>query len=189
MSLAIKNLDTESWRVVPLDFAPRRAGAEPESAAEAEAGSRPAGSKIRDKIMNELNKTAIFVGIALVLGVVAFASAPRRAAPDLFFDVGEAFFPEFADPDAAASLEVMEFDEDTASATPFQVTNQGGLWTIPSHHDYQADGAERLSNIAADIISLVKEDFRSDNVADHEALGVIDPSDLTTSSLVAVAPG
>ena len=78
----------------------------------------------------------------------------------------------------------MEFDEETASATPFQVTNQGGLWTIPSHHDYQADGAERLSNIAADIISLVKEDFRSDNVADHEALGVIDPSDLTTSSLV-----
>jgi hypothetical protein len=139
---------------------------------------------IGGKIMNELNKTATFIGIALVLGVVAFASAPRRAAPDLFFDVGEAFFAEFTDPDAAATLEVMEFDEETASATPFQVTNQGGLWTIPSHHDYQADGAERLSNIAADVISLVKEDFRSDNVADHEALGVIDPSDLTTSSLV-----
>ena len=139
---------------------------------------------IRDKIMNELNKTVTFVGIALVLGVVAFASAPRRAAPDLFFDVGESFFPDFTDPDAAATLEVMEFDEETAAATPFQVTNQGGLWTIPSHHDYQADGAERLSNIAADVISLVKEDYRSDNVADHEALGVIDPSDLTTSSLI-----
>ena len=139
---------------------------------------------IRGKIMNELNKTATFIGVALILGVVAFASAPRRAVPDLFFDVGESFFPDFTDPDAAATLEVMEFDEETAAATPFQVTNQGGLWTIPSHHDYQADGAERLSNIAADVISLVKEDFRSDNVADHEALGVIDPSDLTTSSLV-----
>ena len=139
---------------------------------------------IGDKIMNELNKTATFIGIALVLGVVAFASAPRRAAPDLFFDVGEAFFPEFTDPDAAATLEVLEFDAETAAATPFQVTNQAGLWTIPSHHDYQADGAERLSNIAADIISLVKEDFRSDNVADHEALGVIDPSDLNATSLV-----
>ena len=134
--------------------------------------------------MNELNKTALFVGIALVLGVAALASAPRRAAPDLFFDVGEPFFPEFTDPQAAATLEVMEFDEETASATPFQVTNRGGLWTIPSHHDYPADGAERLANVAADVISLVKEDFRSDNVADHEALGVIDPSDLTTSSLV-----
>ena len=134
--------------------------------------------------MNELNKTATFIGIALVLGVVAFASAPRRSAPDLFFDVGEPFFPEFTDPEAAATLEVMEFDEETAAATPFQVTNQGGLWTIPSHHGYQADGAERLAGIAADVISLAKEDFRSDNVADHEALGVIDPSDLTTSSLV-----
>lgn len=134
--------------------------------------------------MNELNKTATFIGIALVLGVVAFASAPRRAAPDLFFDVGEPFFAGFTDPEAAATLEVMEFDEETAAATPFQVTNQGGLWTIPSHHGYQADGAERLAGIAADVISLVKEDFRSDNVADHEALGVIDPSDLTTSSLV-----
>ena len=135
-------------------------------------------------MMNELSKTATFVGIALVLGVVAFASAPRRAAPDLFFDVGEPFFPEFTDPDGAASLEVMEFDEETAAATPFQVVNRGGLWTIPSHHDYPADGAERLASIAADIISLGKEDFRSDNVADHEALGVLDPSDLTTSSLV-----
>ncbi len=142
------------------------------------------GGMIRGGIMNELNKTALFVGIALVLGAAALASAPRRAAPDLFFDVGEPFFPEFTDPQAAATLEVMEFDEETASATPFQVTNRGGLWTIPSHHGYPADGAERLANVAADVISLVKEDFRSDNVADHEALGVVDPSDLTTSSLV-----
>ena len=62
---------------------------------------------------------------------MAFASAPRRSAPDLFFDVGDPFFPDFTDPEAAATLEVMDFDEETASATPFQVTNQGGLWTIP----------------------------------------------------------
>ena len=134
--------------------------------------------------MSELKKTMTLAGVALLLGVVAFASAPRRAVPDLFFDVGEPFFPEFTDPEAAATLDVVEFDEETAAATPFQVTNRDGLWTIPSHHDYQADGAERLSNIAADIISLVKEDFRSDNVADHEALGVIDPTDLAATSLI-----
>ncbi|MXY25498.1 MAG: DUF4340 domain-containing protein [Acidobacteria bacterium] len=134
--------------------------------------------------MQETKKTLAIAGVAILLGVVAFASAPRRAVPDLFFDVGEPFFPEFTDPEAAATLDVVEFDEDTASATPFQVTNEDGLWTIPSHHGYPADGAERLSNIAADIISLTKEDFRSDNVADHEALGVIDPTDLTATSLV-----
>ncbi len=134
--------------------------------------------------MQETKKTLIIAGVALLLGVVAFASAPRRALPDLFFDVGETFFPEFADPDAAATLDVVEFNAETASAMPFQVTNRDGLWTIPSHHDYPADGAERLSNIAADIISLTKEDFRSDNVADHEALGVIHPTDLAATSLV-----
>ena len=134
--------------------------------------------------MLETKKTLIIAGVALLLGVVAFASAPRRALPDLFFDVGEPFFPEFADPEAAATLDVVEFNAETASAMPFQVTNRDGLWRIPSHHDYPADGAERLSNIAADIISLTKEDFRSDNVADHEALGVIDPTDLAATSLV-----
>ena len=76
--------------------------------------------------MNELNKTVTFVGVALLLGVVAFASAPRRAVPDLFFDVGEPFFPDFTDPEAAATLDVVEFDEETAAATPFRVTHRGG---------------------------------------------------------------
>ncbi len=134
--------------------------------------------------MSELKKTLSLGGLAVLLGLVALVSAPGRATPDAFFDIGEAFFPDFTDPDAAATLEVVEFDGETAAAMPFQVTNQNGLWTIPSHNDYPADGSERLSNIAADIISVVKEDFRSDNVADHEALGVIDPTDLAATSLV-----
>ena len=134
--------------------------------------------------MNELRTTLALGGAAVVLAVVALVSAPGRAVPDAFFDIGEPFFPEFADPEAAATLEVVEFDEATAAAIPFQVTNRDGLWTIPSHNDYPADGSERLANIAADIISVVKEDYRSDNVADHEALGVIDPTDLTAPGLV-----
>ena len=133
--------------------------------------------------MTEIRKTLSFGGIAVLLGVVALVSAPRRAVPDAFFDVGEPFFPDFTDPDGAATLEVVGFDEETAAAIPFQVTNRGGLWTIPSHHDYPADGAERLAAAAADIISVVKDDFRSDNVADHEALGVIDPLDEAATSL------
>ena len=133
--------------------------------------------------MSELKITQRIAGAAIVLGLLAFATTPGRVAPDAFFDVGEPFFPEFTDPEAAATLQVIEFDEDTASATPFMVTNRGGLWTIPSHHDYPADGEERLANAAADVISVIKEDFRSDNVADHDALGVVDPTDETVSTL------
>ena len=134
--------------------------------------------------MGELSKTLRLAGLSLLLGITAFVSTPGRATPDAFFDVGEPFFPEFLDPETAATLEVVEFDEDQAAAMPFQVTNRDGLWTIPSHNDYPADGRERLSNISADIISLEKEDFRSDNIADHESLGVIDPTDLAATSLV-----
>ena len=133
--------------------------------------------------MSELKKTLSIAGIAVLLGAVAIVSAPRRAAPDAFFDVGEPFFPEFTDPEEAATLEVIEFAEEQAAAIPFKVTNRNGLWTIPSHHDYPADGEERLANAAADVISVVKDDFRSDNVADHEALGVVDPTDETVSTL------
>ena len=133
--------------------------------------------------VSELKKTMSLGGIALLVGVLALVTAPRRATPDAFFDIGEPFFPEFTDPSAATTLEVIEFDEATASATPFKVTNQNGLWTIPSHHDYPADGEDRLAETAAGVIDIIKDDFRSDNVADHEALGVIDPLDETVSTL------
>lgn len=133
--------------------------------------------------MSERKKTLSVVGIAIAAAVVALVSAPRRTVPDAFFDVGEPFFAEFTDPEMAATLEVVEWDEQTASALPFAVTTRGGLWTIPSHHDYPADGEERLSTAAAAVINVVKDDFRSDNIADHEALGVIDPLDDTATSL------
>ena len=133
--------------------------------------------------MSELKKTTMFGGAALVLVVLALLTGPRRAVPDAFFDVGETFFPEFTDPETATTLEVVEFDEDTAAAAVFRVTNRNGLWTIPSHHDYPADGEERLANTAAGVIAIIKDDFRSDNVTDHESFGVIDPLDQSVSTL------
>lgn len=133
--------------------------------------------------MTELEKTTAFGGAAILAAAVAFGTAPSRSAPDAFFDVGETFFPEFTDSAAATSLEVVEFDEDTAAAAVFRVTNRNGLWTIPSHHDYPADGEERLAETAAGMIAVTKDDFRSDSVTDHEAFGVIDPLDDSVGTL------
>jgi len=131
--------------------------------------------------MSEIKKTAIFGGVAIVLALVALVSAPRRVVPDAFLDRGEAFFPEFSDPNVATSLEVIEFDDESASARPFKVAFEDGLWTIPSHHGYPADGEDRLAKTAAGVIGIKKDDFRTGNVSDHEACGVIDPLDDTTS--------
>ena len=42
---------------------------------------------------------------------------------------------------------------------------------------------DRLARTAAGLIGIVKDDFRSNNVADHEAMGVIGPLDETSTSL------
>jgi hypothetical protein len=133
--------------------------------------------------MTETRRTITFAAAAVALAAVAVLTAPRQRTPEAFLDQGEAFFPDFTDPNAARTLEVVDWDEQTGAAVPFKVTFQGGKWTIPSHHDYPADGKDRLAKTAAGVIGITKDDFRTDNVADHEACGVIDPLDAVHPSL------
>jgi hypothetical protein len=127
--------------------------------------------------MNENKRTIWFVATAVVLVILALVMAPKKYTPGAFLDQGEAFFPNFTDPNQATTLEVIEFDSTTGTTRPFKVTFQGGRWTIPSHHDYPADAKTRLAQTAAGVIDIKKDDFRSDNVSDHEQCGVVDPSD------------
>ena len=91
--------------------------------------------------MTELQKTGIALGAAVVLGGVAWLTRhPDRPQLEQFSDQGEAFYPKFTDPLAAAALEVIEYDETSGTATPFKVQVKDGVWTIPSHYDYAADG-------------------------------------------------
>ncbi len=136
--------------------------------------------------MSTMNETTKTVGVAIaaaLCAVLTLATAPTRATPDTFVEIGDPFFPDFTDPNEATTLEVVEFDEETGAARPFQVTFRDNQWTIPSHHNYPADAADRLARTAAGVIDIVKDDVRSDNIADHEACGVIDPLDDTVTSL------
>jgi hypothetical protein len=133
--------------------------------------------------MSELKITGIFAGVAVILALLALVISPGRITPEAFMDQGELFFPEFTDPNAATSLEVIQYDEEAGSAQPFKVEFKNGLWTIPSHHDYPADGKDRLAQTAAGVIDIKKDDFRTNLVADHEACGVIDPLDESAPGL------
>ena len=123
----------------------------------------------------ETKKTMMFGGAAVVLMLLAWITAPRPVTPDEFSDVGKQFFPEFNDPSVARSLEVVTWDEQTGSAIPFKVVNQNGNWSIPSHFNYPADGAERLAKVAAGMIGVTRDDYRGRNSTDYQAFGVIDP--------------
>ena len=133
--------------------------------------------------MSEFQKTMSLTGVAILLVLSALLTAPTRITPDSFLDQGEPFFPEFTDPNNATTLEVVEYDEETGTARPFKVTFQNGRWTIPSHHNYPADGQDQLAQTAAGVIEINKDDYRSNNVADHEAFGVVDPLDETSTTL------
>ncbi len=133
--------------------------------------------------MKENRVTIGFVAGAVLLTVLAIVTAPHPVPPDAFFDRGEPFFPDFNDPNAARTLEVIEYDSETGTAVPFKVTFDGKRWTIPSHYDYPADGRDRLAKTAAGLIGITKDDFRTDNPADYAACGVIDPLDESNPSL------
>jgi hypothetical protein len=133
--------------------------------------------------MKETKKTVIFAGSALVLALLALITAPAKVTPEAFLDQGEPFFFEFTDPNTATSLEVIDYDNETGETIPFKVVFEEGKWSIPSHYHYPADGKERLAKTAAGVIQLRKDDYRSDNVADHELCGVIDPLDESVAAL------
>jgi hypothetical protein len=129
--------------------------------------------------MSELVKTLAFVAVALGLSGAAYVTTRDRVAKSVTFeDQGQPFFPEFKDPLACTDLEVVDYDESTATAHRFRVMYADNRWVIPSHHNYPADAKERLSKTAAAVMDLVKDTIRSDGIdATQESMGVIDPLD------------
>ena len=133
--------------------------------------------------MDETRKTLIFVAAAAVVTAAAFLATPADPTPEAFSDRGEAFFPDFVDPNDAVSLEVIDFDEATGGINAFSVAFKGTRWRIPSHHNYPADDKDRLARTAAGLIEVRKDDVVAEIAADHEALGVVDPLDESIASL------
>jgi len=133
--------------------------------------------------MREPVKTGLFAAAALALAVVAALVEPESATPGIMSDQGEAFYPGFTDPQAPRSIEVIDYDEVTATARPFKVQFQRGRWLISTHHNYPVDAGERMAKASAALIDLKKDLVRSDSPADHAQLGVVDPLDQKVAGL------
>lgn len=127
--------------------------------------------------MNDTMKTLVAVGAAAVMAGLVWATRPVPPADARFADQGEVFYPEFTDPTRAHTLEVIGFDEDTATFNAFSVSWDGSRWVIPSHFNYPADAEQKMAEAASAFIGLRKEQLVSDAAADHAALGVVAPDD------------
>jgi uncharacterized protein DUF4340 len=134
--------------------------------------------------MNESIRTLVFVAVGVVVALGAYATRPvvqrdvrtEEGEPD-----GKPLFPNFTDPLLAKSLEIKQFDEATARATSFVVSQQpNGQWVIPSHGGYPADAASQLKAVAetlSDLKVVGKASDKSveDKNKEQELYGVRDP--------------
>ena len=135
--------------------------------------------------MNETTRTLTYVGIAVAALIAAFV-ADRTSQPTVltgYENVGEEFYPEFADPTQARSLRVVSYNEDSATLKVFNVEFKDGVWKIPSHHGYPADAEAELAETAASVVGVVRGALESRRKSDHERFGVIDPLDESNTNL------
>ena len=134
--------------------------------------------------MNENTKTLTFVAVAAAIAVVAVVvSRPVSNVSDTENRRGQLLYPDFSDPLAVTSLDIVEFDEDSGTVHPFQVAQVDvkgkARWSIPSHDDYPADAKEQVASAAAALMGLRIIDTVSDNQGDQREYGVVAPDQKT----------
>ena len=129
--------------------------------------------------LSEANRTLVYVGVALVsIGAASLTHYVTRPKPESDYqEVGKEFYPEFQDPTAAQMLRVVAYDKDTASVKQFKVEYKDGKWRIPSHHDYPADGKDRLARTAASVIGTSGTALVSRLKSQQARYEVVDPED------------
>ncbi|MFN0195983.1 MAG: DUF4340 domain-containing protein [Planctomycetaceae bacterium] len=135
--------------------------------------------------MNETTRTLIFCGVAVaaVAGAIITQRKFEPAPLEGYNDVGQEFYKDFTDPTAAKGMRIAVYNPENAEIKLFDVENKNGIWTIPSRHNYPADGADRLAKTAASVIGITRGALESRRKTDHERLGVLDPMDVASTAL------
>ena len=131
--------------------------------------------------MSEVLKTLGFVCVAAVVVGVAWLGRPTPPVSDTEDLQGQRLFPDFTDPLAATSMEIVEYDPAMAQVRPFtvaQVDVKGEgkpRWSIPTHENYPADAQDQVADAAGSVIGLKILDVVTDKAGEHENYGVVDP--------------
>jgi hypothetical protein len=133
--------------------------------------------------MSETLKTAAFLLGAIALVVAASVTQPEQRAASIFNDEGQPFYPEFRDPQAVKAIEVVDYDDITATARPLKVEFRKSRWVVASNHDYPIDVGDRLAKTGAALIDVRKDRVITNLPQDHGKYGVIDPLDAKVSDL------
>ena len=125
--------------------------------------------------MTEASKTIVYVVVATVIGVVAYATQPGKTKSDTG-PRPSIFDRELNDVSQIARLEIIK--PSALGVDSFEVAKdkQTGAWTIPSEEGYPADAEDQMKEVSTLLIGLEISGTASDVQDDHELYGVVDPS-------------
>lgn len=127
--------------------------------------------------VNEGKKTlAFWAAAAVMLGIAGWIIWPTPTV-DTDQLAGNDLFEKFVDPQLAASMKIVTFDEEQGQLDTFEVRRdrESGLWNIPSRDGYPADAIEQMRTAANSLIGLKILDVQTENAEDHDDLGVAEP--------------
>ena len=103
---------------------------------------------------NENSKTLWFLTAAALIIAVAWFTRPVAAIKGEAAVLGKNLFPEFKEPGAVDSLQILQFDQAKGNSVALEVSKINGLWVIPSHSKYPADSKDHLAAAANSLIDL-----------------------------------
>jgi len=119
--------------------------------------------------------------LPIVLGVLAIATTPIwfiQSNGHATTETNSAkTFGEQVAAEQIASLRVATWDEASSAAQVLEVKKANGVWTIPSHFDFPADGNTRVTKAAAGFLGVERGRVVTTDDKRFEALGVLDPID------------
>ncbi len=140
---------------------------------------------------NENSKTLWLLAVAALIVAVAWFTRPVAPIKGEAAVLGKNLFPEFKEPGAVDSLQILQFDQAKGNSVALEVSKINGLWVIPSHSKYPADSKDHLAAAANSLIDLKiiglapgfqAGSLKGDSTADETALrkaynrfGVVDP--------------
>ncbi|NQU25746.1 MAG: DUF4340 domain-containing protein, partial [Candidatus Nealsonbacteria bacterium] len=113
--------------------------------------------------MNEMTKTAVFLGAAVLVALIAVFAGPYSTTEVGAEDVrGTELFPDFDDLAMATRLEIVTFDEKAGQKKEFSVARGQTGWAIPSHGGYPANAEGQLGKAVAAVHGLKIDDVIED---------------------------
>ena len=131
--------------------------------------------------MNEMTKTSIFIGIAVVLLLFAWLVQQREHGIGTEDIIGTQLLKDFKDPSQIKELQIVKYVPETGDLIEFRVAEVNGKWCLPSHQNYPADAEEQMGRVASDfidqqVLNVAYGDSGSTDVREmHRTFGVLDP--------------